>query len=520
MQQFSSMLSENALRRPQQTALRCDERRKSWQDLVRDVEYAASALRQQGVGSGERVAILAETSLSWVEIFLGCLRIGACAVPLSSWDEAGALGRKLRDARPRLLAASAAQRSLLRQAQQLGARLPERRLALDFQAPGWASYPQDADLPPLAATTTAPEADVDIIYSSGTTGEPKGIRHCLRMRAFQAQRMGRLGLGPDARCLLSTPLCSNTTLTALLPTLVLGGCALLMPRFDVRGFLERCARWRATHAMLVPVQLQRLLALPDLGDLSSLQTCFCTSAPLSLPLKRQILARWPGRLVEIYGQTEGGCTTLLDLSAYPDKLHTVGRPAAGVQVRILDPQGRPQPPRRAGEVAGRAPSMMSGYHDRPDLTERISWRDPQGRVFYRTGDLGRLDEDGFLELTGRTSEVIISGGFNVHAGDLERTLAEHPAVAQVAVVGVPSPRWGESPVAVVVLRDPHASDEDTLRTWANARLGKTQRLAAVVLRPELPRNAIGKADKRRLAAELQGLLQRYDGEFPRLSEKA
>jgi acyl-CoA synthetase (AMP-forming)/AMP-acid ligase II len=255
--------------------------------------------------------------------------------------------------------------------------------------------------------------------------------------------------------------------------------------------------------MLVPVQYQRLMAVPDFDsfDLSSFRMKFCTSAPFAAPLKADVLARWPGGLVEYYGMTEGGGTCILEAHNYPLKLHTVGKPAEGHDIRLIDEDGRELPRGEVGEVVGRSGAMMTGYHHQPAKTREAEWFDAQGNRFIRTGDVGRFDEDGFLTLMDRRKDMIISGGFNIYPSDLEAVLREHAGVADVAVVGVPSPEWGESPAAFVVpaAGAPAAAD---LRAWANARLGKTQRLADLRYLPELPRSDIGKVLKRQLRDSL------------------
>jgi acyl-CoA synthetase (AMP-forming)/AMP-acid ligase II len=508
-----SMLSDQASSRSPRPALIWQDRVVTWQELARRITRLAAGLTGLGVEPGDRVAVLARTSPEYVEVLLGALRCGACIVPLPEHlargsGTAGAagsavLGRMLRDSDARVLALSAEMRSTLAEGD-LDQLLPGGRIGLDFEAPGWVPLGSLASASaPL--TTVAPEAPFDILYSSGTTGEPKGIVHSHRARWFQVRRMERLGLGPEAVTLIATPLCSNTTLVALLPTLALGGTAVLISRFTEEAFLELAERHRVTHTMMVPVQYRRLLDHPrfERHDLGAFVLKLCTGAPLSVSLKRALLERWPGELVEIYGLTEGGATTLLRASDHLhdlNRLGSVGRPAIGIELRILDPEGNALPPGKPGEIAGRAVSMMSGYHKRPDLTEAISWRDDRGRVFLRTGDLGWLDEDGYLHLVGRAKEVIISGGQNIHTADLERVLAEHQAVAETAVIGIPSQRWGETPLALVVLRPGQRSSGSELLDWANSRLPRAQRLAGVELREELPRNAGGKVLKEELRA--------------------
>jgi acyl-CoA synthetase (AMP-forming)/AMP-acid ligase II len=240
------------------------------------------------------------------------------------------------------------------------------------------------------------------------------------------------------------------------------------------------------------------MALPgfDRHDLSSFRMKFCTSAPFSAKLKADVLARWPGGLVEYYGMTEGGGTCILEAHNFPDKLHTVGKPAEGHDIRLIDEDGREVP--RASRRSGRPlRSMMTATTTSRTRRARPSGTTPQGNRFIRTGDVGRFDEDGFLTLLDRRKDMVISGGFNIYPSDLESVLRQNPGVLEAAVVGVPSEEWGETPVAFVVPA-PGAMDAAALRAWANERLGKTQRLAAVRYLSELPRSDIGKVLKREL----------------------
>lgn len=300
--------------------------------------------------------------------------------------------------------------------------------------------------------------------------------------------------------MVSTPLYSNTTLVSFLPTLANGGTAILMPKFDAGEFLRLAERHHASHAMLVPVQYSRLMRHPgfDAHDLSSFQIKFCTSAPFAADLKAEVLRRWPGGLVEFYGMTEGGGSCMLEAHAHPDKLHTVGKPMEGHDVRLIDDQGREVTAGEAGEVVGRSPAMMKGYHNQPDKTREAEWFSPEGERFIRTGDIGRFDAEGFLTLIDRKKDMIISGGFNIYPSDLEAELVRHPEVQEASVFGVPSEAWGETPVAAVVLRSGAKIEAETLRAWVNGRVGKTQRVAELRLVESLPRSPIGKVLKREL----------------------
>jgi acyl-CoA synthetase (AMP-forming)/AMP-acid ligase II len=279
-----------------------------------------------------------------------------------------------------------------------------------------------------------------------------------------------------------------------------------MGKFDCAKWLAHAEADRATITMLVPVQYQRLMDFPQFDDfdLSSLKLKYCTSAPFSAELKRAVLKRMPGGLIEIYSMTEGGVVCLLPCHEFPDKLHTVGRPAPGSELKVLDDEDREAPPGTPGNLVGRSLTMMSGYQNQPEKTREAYWTDPEGGVWQRMGDIGRVDAEGFVELVGRAKDMIISGGFNIYPSDLEAELLKEGGVAEAAVVGVPSRAWGESPVGFVVLKD-DAADCAAIMAAVNARLGKTQRLAALHPIAEMPRSHIGKLLKSELREEAQRL---------------
>jgi acyl-CoA synthetase (AMP-forming)/AMP-acid ligase II len=274
-----------------------------------------------------------------------------------------------------------------------------------------------------------------------------------------------------------------------------------MAKFDAREFLRLVQEHRATHAMLVPVQYDRIMRLPDYDDFdhSSMQYKFSTSAPLREALKRQVVERFEGELVEFYGLTEGGISCTLLANRFPDKLASVGVPSGG-EIRIIDEEGKELPRGRVGEIVGRNAAMMRGYVNREKATDEMLWYDEAGNLFFKSGDVGYLDEDGFLFLSDRKKDVIISGGFNVYATDLELVLGEHDAVHEVAVIAIPSDEWGETPLALVVPEPGADVDAEELRAWANQRLGKGQRIARLELRRDLPKSDIGKVLKRELRA--------------------
>ncbi len=495
---IAELIHLHAQEAPQRRALVQGAEVMGYGELDALMDRVAAALQRDGVQPGEVIALCAGTSMAYAATYLGALRAGIVVAPLAPGATADSLAAMLHDARARLLYTDAAVAQTL--ADQAAA---VTRIALDGSAAGlpwvqWLAAPGAQPEP----VRVEPQWPFNIIYSSGTTGDPKGIVQPHGMRWAHVRRGAAYGYGPDTVTLLSTPLYSNTTLVVFFPTLAYGGTVLLMPKFDAGAYLALAQQEHVTHTMLVPVQYQRLMARPDFGtyDLSTFHVKFSTSAPFSAALKADVLARWPGALVEFYGMTEGGGTCILEAHLHPDKLHTVGRAAPGHDIRLIDEAGQEVPRGEAGEVVGHSPGMMQGYHNRPEQTREAEWFDPQGKRYIRTGDIGRFDADGFLTLLDRRKDLIISGGFNIYPSDLEGVLRQHPAVFDVAVVGVPSEQWGETPVAFVVLQPGQSVPAAELKDWLNRRVGKTQRLAGLRYLDELPRSAIGKVLKRELRA--------------------
>lgn len=495
------MIAHHARVTPERVALILDRGgaeplRLTYAELDALTDRAAAALQRDGLQPGDTVALCAAYSLEFVVTMLGVLRAGLAAAPLATWLEADSFAAVLADCGARLLFADPT----------LAAALPVegavRVVPLDgaggdFDA--WLAPPGTVPIPFEAA----PDQVAVLLYSSGTTGTPKGV---VQRRATWWALKANVGAG-DGVMMVSTPSYSTTGVISLLPTLTTGGTAVLMPKFDALHFLELAQAWRATHAILVPVQYQRIMAEPsfDRFDLTSFRRKFTVAAPMAPELKAEVARRWPGTFREVYNMSEGCCSFWLEVQDHPSKLHTVGLPAPGSEIRIIDEAGREVAQGEVGEIAGRSRTMMAGYHGRPEATAAIEWFDAEGRRFIRTGDLGYLDPDGFLVLAGRARDMIISGGLNVHAIDLETVLERHPDVAEAAVVAAPCDRWGETPVAFVVARADAAPDAQALRNWANRRVGKMQRLARVELVEALPRSPIGKVLKRQLREAARAL---------------
>jgi long-chain acyl-CoA synthetase len=469
----------------------------SWRCFAQRVDRVANGLIAAGCGGGARIGVIMANDASMLEIMFGAMAAGAIVAPLNPTASDASLNAMLLDADISVIAATADQAH----------RISETRARLrlvDGDAPGWTAYRSWRDDQPdtLPRADLARDAVCNIIYSSGTTGQPKGIAHTHGGRLDWAHDLAHaLRYTSSARLLVATGLYSNITWAGLLPTLLLGGAAIIRPSFNAGDVLRTMADAHITHTSLVPVQFQRLLDHPDFtgADWSSMQSMMCCGAPLPLHIKEALFGAFACGVTELYGTTEGLITTLAPEEA-PGRMASVGRPLPGEDIRILADGDRAAAPGEPGEIIALSRFAMHGYWNNPTATAQTFWTDPEGRRWLRSGDIGRIDAEGYLYVTDRKKDMIISGGQNIYPADLESVLATHPEVLDCAVFGVPSAQWGETPLALVVLRRPDAIGAETLRDWANQRLGRQQRLSAVEFRDGLARNANGKLLKRELSA--------------------
>jgi malonyl-CoA/methylmalonyl-CoA synthetase len=452
----------------------------------------AGRLAAAGLRPGDRVLLSGPNSLSLVVAHVACLRSGFVVVPANGAYRRPEVEHLLGDAAPRAaLVDDPAWRSWIRSSD------PECLVA----ATDLAATPADEAVPPPgpppALDVAAPGDPAVIGYTSGTTGRPKGavLSHENLLAGAEAVRLAWRWTDAD-RLVLCLPLFHMHGLgVGLHGTLLAGGSAVLQDGFRPDAVLDAVVAHDATLFFGVPTMYHRLVDAARVGELRRLRLCVAGSAPLAADLHARLAEAAGVRVLERYGMTE---TVMLVSNPYAGERRagSVGFPLPGVELRLAGADA----PGETGEVEVRGPSVFAGYHGRAEETAAAFTADG----WFRTGDLGVLDPDGYVRLVGRSKELIISGGFNVYPREVEDVLGRHPAVAEVAVVGSPSAEWGEEVTACVVVRPGAAPpDVEELRSFARGDLSafKLPRRVAVV--ESLPRNALGKVLRHELSVTVR-----------------
>ena len=498
---IGSLFSRHAIYRPDHLAVVFKKQRLTHAQFNRSINQLANALKALGIKKGDHVATVLPNSLELLETFWACAKIGAVVVPLSTLLLEKAMKSLLQDSDTVLVITTSGFADMLDKIKKdLPAIVPERYLLTD--ASDRKGY-QDYHGLKAAADDREPEGILvtdddpfNIMYSSGTTGLPKGIVHTHYIRAMYATIFaGSYRMTPESVTMHAGAIVFNGAFVDLMPTMFIGATYVLLDRFDPVDYIDTVEREKVTHVILVPAQIIALLNAPNFTfeKLKSLEMILTLGAPLLKEHKDALTRLLPGRFYELYGLTEG-FVTVLDKFDYPKKPGSVGVPPPFSEMRIVDEKDRDLPPGEVGEICGRSPILTPGYYKRPDLTAEAikdGW--------LHSGDMGYVDEDGFLYLVDRKKDMIISGGVNVYPRDIEEVVVQHPAVREVAVFGAPHDKWGETPVAAVVLHPQESVDAEELKKWVNERVGaKFQRIHDVLIMADFPRNVAGKTLKREM----------------------
>jgi long-chain acyl-CoA synthetase len=484
----------------------CGERRRNWRETGERVARLASGLRGLGGAPGERIAILSLNSDRYLEVYLATAWAGAVVVPLNIRWSAAENEDALRDCRAKILLFD---KTFAPIARALAAALPDLVLvyADDGEPPERALAYEEL----LARSAPIPDAMrqgadlAGVFYTGGTTGRSKGVM--LSHANLMANAFNSLADRPvagEAIYLHAAPMFHLANAGAMYTVMLRGGANAMIPFFTPDGALAIIEKARVTDTVLVPTMIQMLVDHPKFGayDVSSLARVTYGASPISEALLRRAMAALPNsQFMQGYGMTElSPAATFLGWDQHTGeglakgRLRSAGRAAYGCEVRIVDPVDQPVAPGIVGEIVVRGDNVMMGYWERPEETAKAiveGWM--------HTGDSGYMDEDGYVYIVDRLKDMIVTGGENVYSIEVENALAQHPAVAQCAVFGIPDEEWGEQVHAAVTLRNGAEATPEELIDFARARIAHYKAPRSVEVRAEpLPLSGAGKILKREL----------------------
>lgn len=464
-----------------------------------------------GLTRGDHIAVVATNTARVFDIYWAAMRTGLYITMVNWHLTAAEVAYIVNDCAAKTVIVDGALTEL---AQALPPLLTdtERRLAFGGQIDGFSDLDSAAAAEPDRPLEDEPRG-ADMLYSSGTTGRPKGIKPALPDRqvgepgdTMTAMNADVWGVTADTVYLSPAPLYHAAPLRTCTAVQALGGTAVVMDRFDARRALEYIERYRVTYSQWVPTMFVRMLKLPDEErtryDVSSLQVAVHAAAPCPVEIKKQMIDWWGPILSEYYSSTELNGLTLVNTDEWVRKPGTVGRPVLGT-LHICDDSGAELPPGQIGTIYFEQESMPFAYHNDPEKTRAA--QHPDHPTWTTTGDVGYIDDDGYLFLTDRGSFMIISGGVNIYPQEIENALVEHPAVLDCGVVGMPDPDLGEIVIAVIQ-PVPDVDGDDELATelseFLHGRIAKYKIPRQIIFASDLPRTPTGKLVKRRLADSL------------------
>jgi acyl-CoA synthetase (AMP-forming)/AMP-acid ligase II len=500
---------------PDREALVCGEQRVTYMEMAEHVNRLANALQARGVAQGTKVAVMAMNSPQYVETYYACAKIGAVFVPLNYRAKREEIVHMLNDSQASLLFAGNRYLELI---ESLKPQLPSIKdfVCIDGAAGGMPCF--DDLLSSASDDETYVEIDEQdatvLMYTSGTTALPKGvILTYLTLSVYVVNTMSPANPEETPEVtLLSVPVYHVAGLTAIMSSIWGGRTLVILPQFEPQLWLEAVQNEHVTHSFVVPTMLKRVMDQPDFDkrDLSSLQLITYGAAPMPYEVVRKAVDVFKCGLMNAYGQTESTSTmtylgpddhriegTEEEKAKKLQRLRSVGRPMDDIAVAIMDRDGNILPSGKEGEICVSGSRIMREYHGQKEATEaaiKDGW--------LHTGDVGYLDEDNYLFITGRTKDLIIRGGENISPGEIESALEDHPKIAEAAVIGVPDVEWGERVMALLVMRPGESMTKDEVIQYCKGRLASFKAPEDVAFVDELPRNPLGKVLKTELRKTL------------------
>lgn len=497
----TEMIERGARRFADRTAVIFGDERRTFAEVNGLANRCAHVLIDRyGVSPGRRIGLLAHNAVFSLSLDFACVKARAVRVPLNPRLSAVEQAAMLNGMKVDLLLHGP---DLAERALELKAAVPRLvAIGLGTGAAGEDLLTLAADAPDTAPSVGEPEPDevVLALYTSGTTGTLKAAEHTQASYAAVVLNVLNNLIDPaEGEIMLHAASMIHASGVFVLPFWLRGGASAILPGFTPVSYLEAVRRWRPSALNLVPTMIGMVLDHPDArpSDFASVRTLLYGASPMPLPLMERALAFFGPRLVQYYGQTEAplAIAALSKEDHSPAVAHrrlACGFPAVDCEIRLLDDSGAPVAPGEAGEIVVRAPFVMKGYHDAPELNaEHVL---PGG--WLRTRDVGRFDADGCLYLVDRLSEMIVTGGYNVYPKEVEDVLAAHPAVRAALVVGLPDAQWGEAVTGFVVLLQEQTAPAEALIAFARERLAGYKVPKDIRFIDEIPLSAVGKPLRR------------------------
>ncbi len=494
-------LKINAHKWPQKTAIIFQEKIYSYEQLNKGANRFANRLLDEGFSHGDKICIMSENCPEFIEAAMGLAKIGVAWVPVNYRFKENEVAFLANDAEAKGFIVDSAHAALIKKTISKVEQITlDRCFVIGKPAPeGMRSYQETlVNSRPEEPPSNVDENDLLYIgYTSGTTGKPKGARISHRNRILSAFIGAYLfGITKDETTLITPPLYHTATMANVIRSLYLGGRIVLLPRFDAIEVLKAIEKYKIASVTMVPTMINRIKGLPheefNRYDLSSLLMLITGASPLPTSSKEWILKHLPHvKLFEFYGATEAGLITVLYPEDQNRKVRCVGQPVTQTEIRILDQDRKDLPPGEIGEIFIKSLTTIDSYHNLPEESKACFEGD-----FITLGDMGKLDEEGYLYIVDRKKEMIKSGGVNIFPREIEDVIMAHPAVRDVAVIGVPDDEWGENVKAVIEVMPGETVTEQEIKDFCRAQIADFKTPKSVDFVTELPKSPYGKTLKR------------------------